>query len=147
MAHSLSPSACSGTGRLSRRIFSGGQMYKTLDHGWGHSLLRFIALGSTPIPFLFIRHGERLRAGLKSRRIKLPAVIHWLREVQKMSEVFPAGCDILQRKCHSQMRNSTTKPMGLFPTYYCVECNGILSQCQVRRQNPVRGSHTIGHTG
>ncbi|KAK6209988.1 major facilitator superfamily protein [Colletotrichum tabaci] len=45
---------------------AGGQMYETLGHGWGNSLLGFVALALTPIPFLFIRYGERLRTG-KSR--------------------------------------------------------------------------------
>ncbi|KZL69403.1 major facilitator superfamily protein [Colletotrichum tofieldiae] len=42
---------------------AGGHMYETLGHGWGNSLLGFIALALTPIPFLFMRYGERLRTG------------------------------------------------------------------------------------
>lgn len=42
---------------------AGGQMYETLGHGWGNSLLGFIALALTPIPFLFMKYGEGLRTG------------------------------------------------------------------------------------
>lgn len=42
---------------------AGGRMYDTLGLGWGNSLLGFIALALTPIPFLLIRYGERLRRG------------------------------------------------------------------------------------
>ncbi|KXJ91756.1 major facilitator superfamily domain-containing protein [Microdochium bolleyi] len=41
----------------------GGQMYQYLGYGWGNSLLGFVALALTPIPFLFIRYGQRLRRG------------------------------------------------------------------------------------
>lgn len=37
-------------------------MYAQLGYGWGNSLLGFIALALIPIPFLFIRYGERIRA-------------------------------------------------------------------------------------
>jgi hypothetical protein len=42
---------------------AGGAMYEALGLGWGNSLLGFIALTLTPIPFLLMRYGERLRAG------------------------------------------------------------------------------------
>jgi len=29
--------------------------------GWGSSLLGFLALAMTPLPFIFYRYGERLR--------------------------------------------------------------------------------------
>jgi hypothetical protein len=41
---------------------SSQQMYKTLGYGWGNSLLGFIALTLIPIPFIFIKYGERIRA-------------------------------------------------------------------------------------
>ncbi len=37
-------------------------MYAKLGYGWGNSLLGFIALGLIPIPFLFIKYGEGIRA-------------------------------------------------------------------------------------
>ncbi|KAF1843634.1 MFS general substrate transporter [Cucurbitaria berberidis CBS 394.84] len=37
-------------------------MYERLGYGWGNSLLGFIALALVPIPFLFIKFGERIRA-------------------------------------------------------------------------------------
>lgn len=40
---------------------AGEQTYDTLGHGWGNSLLGFIALALTPIPFVILRYGERLR--------------------------------------------------------------------------------------
>lgn len=42
---------------------AGGAMYEALGYGWGNSLLGFIALGLTPIPFLLMKYGERLRRG------------------------------------------------------------------------------------
>jgi hypothetical protein len=36
-------------------------MYQTLGLGWGNSLLAFIALALTPLPFIFYRYGERIR--------------------------------------------------------------------------------------
>jgi len=41
---------------------SSSAMYEQLGYGWGNSLLGFIALLLTPIPFLFIKFGERIRA-------------------------------------------------------------------------------------
>lgn len=41
---------------------SSRKMYAALGYGWGNSLLAFISLGMAPIPFLFIRYGERIRA-------------------------------------------------------------------------------------
>ena len=39
----------------------GGSLYARLGLGWGNSLLAFIALAFSPLPFFLIRHGERLR--------------------------------------------------------------------------------------
>lgn len=43
-------------------------MYDKLGLGWGNSLIAFIALGMTPVPFLFYFYGERIR---KSRVVNL----------------------------------------------------------------------------
>ncbi|KAI9663534.1 MAG: hypothetical protein M1831_002543 [Alyxoria varia] len=40
---------------------AGQPMYDSLGLGWGNSLLAFIALAMIPIPFLFLRYGERIR--------------------------------------------------------------------------------------
>lgn len=37
-------------------------MYAQLGYGWGSSLMGFIAVLLIPIPFLFIKFGERIRA-------------------------------------------------------------------------------------
>ncbi|KAF2737909.1 MFS general substrate transporter [Polyplosphaeria fusca] len=41
---------------------SSQKMYAKLGYGWGNSLLGFIALLLVPIPFCFIKWGERIRA-------------------------------------------------------------------------------------
>jgi MFS family permease len=41
---------------------AGERMYQTLGLGWGNSLLAFIAVGLAPIPIVFERYGDRLRA-------------------------------------------------------------------------------------
>ncbi|KAF2868912.1 MFS multidrug transporter-like protein [Massariosphaeria phaeospora] len=41
---------------------SSQKMYAALDYGWGNSLLGFVSLLLVPIPFLFIKYGERIRA-------------------------------------------------------------------------------------
>ncbi|KAJ5753005.1 MFS transporter [Penicillium odoratum] len=41
---------------------AGPSMYKTLNYGWGNSLLGFLALAFIPGPILFYKYGERLRA-------------------------------------------------------------------------------------
>lgn len=41
---------------------SSSKMYKAMGYGWGNSLLGFVSLALIPIPFLFIRYGERIRA-------------------------------------------------------------------------------------
>ncbi|KAL2215106.1 putative MFS multidrug transporter [Thermoascus aurantiacus ATCC 26904] len=46
---------------------AGGRMYETLGLGWGNSLLAFIALGLSPVPFLFYRYGERIRTSKRFR--------------------------------------------------------------------------------
>ena len=40
---------------------AGQKMYDALGNGWGNSLLAFIALALVPVPFLFLRFGQRLR--------------------------------------------------------------------------------------
>jgi MFS family permease len=40
---------------------SSQQMYGKLGYGWGNSLLGFVACLLIPIPFLFIKYGERIR--------------------------------------------------------------------------------------
>ena len=40
---------------------AGQQMYTNLGLGWGNSLLAFIALVLTPVPWVFFRKGEYLR--------------------------------------------------------------------------------------
>lgn len=40
---------------------AGPSLYATLGLGWGNSLLGFIALGLIPVPFFFIKYGERIR--------------------------------------------------------------------------------------
>lgn len=40
---------------------SSQKMYAALGLGWGNSLLAFVSLALVPIPFLFIRYGERIR--------------------------------------------------------------------------------------
>jgi hypothetical protein len=41
------------------------QMYKGLGIGWATSLLGFVQLALTPIPWLFYRYGPRLRERTK----------------------------------------------------------------------------------
>lgn len=41
---------------------AGQPLYDALGLGWGNSLLGFIALAMIPIPFIFLRYGEALRA-------------------------------------------------------------------------------------
>jgi hypothetical protein len=41
---------------------SSQQMYAKLGYGWGNSLLGFVACLLIPIPFLFIKYGEGIRA-------------------------------------------------------------------------------------
>ena len=40
---------------------AGQKMYEKLGLGWGNSLLAFIALSMTPVPWIFFRKGEYLR--------------------------------------------------------------------------------------
>lgn len=44
---------------------AGPSMYKTLNYGWGNSLLGFLTLAFLPSPILFYKYGERLRAKTK----------------------------------------------------------------------------------
>jgi MFS family permease len=41
---------------------SSQKMYAAMGYGWGNSLLGFVALLLLPVPFLFIKYGERIRA-------------------------------------------------------------------------------------
>ncbi|KAI8939635.1 hypothetical protein NX059_003393 [Plenodomus lindquistii] len=41
---------------------SSPDMYAAMGYGWGNSMLGFVALALIPIPFLFIKYGERIRA-------------------------------------------------------------------------------------
>lgn len=40
---------------------AGPKMYATLGLGWGNSLLAFIALALCPMPWFFLKYGERIR--------------------------------------------------------------------------------------
>lgn len=40
---------------------AGPPMYSTLGVGWGTSILGFISVAMMPVPFIFIRYGERIR--------------------------------------------------------------------------------------
>ncbi|KAJ9271889.1 hypothetical protein DTO212C5_1970 [Paecilomyces variotii] len=46
---------------------AGGKMYATLGLGWGNSLLGFIALAMSPLPFVFYKYGERIRTSKRFR--------------------------------------------------------------------------------
>lgn len=39
----------------------GRDLFENLGTGWGSSLLGFLALAMTPLPFLFWQYGERIR--------------------------------------------------------------------------------------
>lgn len=41
---------------------AGPSMYRTLNYGWGNTLLGFLALAFVPAPILFYKYGGRLRA-------------------------------------------------------------------------------------
>ena len=40
---------------------AGPKMYDALGLGWGNSLLAFIALALSPVPWVFMKYGERIR--------------------------------------------------------------------------------------
>lgn len=40
---------------------AGRDMYNALGLGWGNSLLAFIGLGMTPMIWVFLKYGERIR--------------------------------------------------------------------------------------
>ena len=42
--------------------FAGSPLYEKLGLGWGNSLLAFLAIAFAPVPVLFYKFGERLRA-------------------------------------------------------------------------------------
>lgn len=44
---------------------AGPSMYARLGISWGNSLLAFLSLGMTLIPFVFITYGEQIRAASK----------------------------------------------------------------------------------
>lgn len=41
---------------------SSQKMYAAMGYGWGNSMLGFVSLLLVPVPFLFIKYGERIRA-------------------------------------------------------------------------------------
>ncbi|EED19989.1 MFS multidrug transporter, putative [Talaromyces stipitatus ATCC 10500] len=45
---------------------AGPKMYQTLNHGWGNTLLGFLALAFVPGPLLFYKYGEKLRTRERS---------------------------------------------------------------------------------
>lgn len=47
---------------------AGPSLYNALGLGWGNSLLGFIALALSPVPFFLLRYGERIRT---SKRFQL----------------------------------------------------------------------------
>lgn len=47
---------------------AGRKMYATLGLGWGNSLLAFIAIAMSPVAYVFLKYGERIR---KSKRFQL----------------------------------------------------------------------------
>lgn len=62
--HAASAMAASTVSRSLFAAFiplSSQQMYAKLGYGWGNTLLGLIACLLIPIPFLFIRYGERIR--------------------------------------------------------------------------------------
>ncbi|CAI6338875.1 unnamed protein product [Periconia digitata] len=56
-ASTVSRSLCAALVPLSSE-----KMYAAMGYGWGNSLLGFVALLFTPIPFLFMKFGDRIRA-------------------------------------------------------------------------------------
>lgn len=40
---------------------AGPKLYRSLGLGWGNSLLAFIALAFSPLPWVFFKWGERIR--------------------------------------------------------------------------------------
>jgi MFS family permease len=69
--HAASAMAASTVSRSLAAAFiplSSQQMYAKLGYGWGNSLLGFIACFLIPIPFLFLKYGERIR---KNSTVKL----------------------------------------------------------------------------
>lgn len=40
---------------------AGPKLYASLGYGWGNSLLGFIAAAMIPVPFIFLKYGERIR--------------------------------------------------------------------------------------
>jgi hypothetical protein len=56
-ASTVSRSLCAALIPLSSQ-----KMYAVMGYGWGNSLLGFISCLLIPIPFLFIKYGERIRA-------------------------------------------------------------------------------------
>jgi MFS family permease len=63
--HAASAMAASTVSRSLCAAFiplSSQKMYAKLGYGWGNTMLGLIATLLIPIPFLFIRYGERIRA-------------------------------------------------------------------------------------
>lgn len=44
---------------------AGPDMYKAMGYGWGNSLLGFVAVAMIPVPFVFLKYGERIRLNSK----------------------------------------------------------------------------------
>jgi hypothetical protein len=62
--HAASAMAASTVSRSLCAAFiplSSQKMYAKLGYGWGNSLLGFIACLLIPIPFLFLKYGQRIR--------------------------------------------------------------------------------------
>lgn len=49
---------------------AGNSMYNELGIGWGTSLLGFIAIAFLPLPFIFLKFGQRIRES-KTFQVKL----------------------------------------------------------------------------
>lgn len=45
----------------------GEEMYAKLGHGWGNSLLGFVAIAIMPLSLIFYKYGDRIRAKSKPK--------------------------------------------------------------------------------
>ncbi|KAI1762806.1 fluconazole resistance protein 1 [Hypoxylon sp. FL1150] len=72
-AFTIYAASAGATNTVVRSIFgallplAGPSLYNNLGLGWGNSVLAFIALVTFPIPFLLLRHGERIRTSPRFR--------------------------------------------------------------------------------
>jgi len=68
-AYSLHASSALAANMILRSILgallplAGPPMYDKMGLGWGNTLLGFISVLLIPIPFIFLKYGERLRKG------------------------------------------------------------------------------------